>query len=149
MVRDNPRFQLNGSIYEVFAWARAHRAAHKEGAFPRNRDEPRDPAGTARWRDRLFDSIALTSFEFNTTRRVKWDTFLLLPRCPAVAADTIDNNVAYVECDMGDASPDQIIIAFMDYVVEPSERNRARNDLSNAKIRQDTHTMEHLSLIHI
>jgi len=142
MVRDYARLAFNDSIYDVFDWARAHRATHKDGAFARNRDEPRTLEGTTRWRDRLFDSIKESSFATNITRRNKWDAFLRLARCPAVPADMVDGNQAHLERNMGDADPEQIILAFAEYVIEPQERNKARNDLNNAAIRQNTSKME-------
>ena len=129
-------------IRGIFEWARAHLAKHVDGSFPRNRDEPRDGgAGDARWRQRALEAVNLKSFPRNPRKRAKWMEMLALPQIPAVPMDRLDGNAAYVARATANAILPQIILAFTEFAIEPTDRHRVRIDLQNAKVRQGMKTL--------
>ena len=55
---------------------------------------------------------------------------------PGVAADSLYGNTAFPNVDPNDATPENLILSFLEFAVEDSDRQQARTALSNGTIRQ-------------
>ena len=128
-------------IRDIFAWGTAHLAVHVEGAFPRNRDEPRaagaaGDAALARWRTRCVESIINTSFARKPRKKTLFRQMCNLPMIPAVPAGRLEGTAAFLPTPPDRAEMGHIILAAMEYIIEDTDRQKARDDLNAANIRQ-------------
>jgi len=138
---DSEDLELNPDqcMRDVFRWARAHLAAHTDGTYARNRDEPRDGGpGDARWKARAISALKDSSFPRNFAKRTRFQAMMGLANIPAVPADRLDGNQAIIATPPLNATMEHIILAFMEYGVEPKDRSKARGDLTGSKLRQGT-----------
>ena len=68
---------------------------------------------------------------------------LALPQIPAVPTDRLpEGNLAYVAVAPANATMEHLILAFVEFAIEPSDRQHMRTELINGKVRQGTQRAE-------